>query len=49
MAAWKLRRETLHRIVLSSLFPDDSYVSEDFDVVSIGRNWDEGTDYVIVQ
>jgi len=47
MAAWKLRRETLHRVVLSGLFPDDSSFSGDFDVGSIG-DWDEDTDYVIV-
>ena len=50
MAVWRLRRETLHRIVLARLFPDDCDVSEEFDVVVVDHADDADADieYVIV-
>lgn len=50
MAACKLRRETLHRIVLARLLSDECSGSDEFDLVSMGRDrdWDEDMEYVIV-
>jgi hypothetical protein len=48
MAAWKLRRETLHRIVMSRVFSDDYDVGEEFDVVSLDNNGYADANYVIV-
>jgi hypothetical protein len=48
MAAWKLRRETLHRIVMSCVFSYDCDNSEEFDVVSLNNDGYADADYVIV-
>ncbi|KAH8626684.1 hypothetical protein IG631_18702 [Alternaria alternata] len=47
MAVWKLRRETLVRIVLLGIPSGDCGVSEEFEVVSLGSAR-EDADYVTV-
>jgi hypothetical protein len=50
MAVCKLRRETLHRLVLARLLSDECSSSDEFDLVGMGkdRDWNEDMEYVIV-
>jgi hypothetical protein len=47
MAVWKLRRETLVRIVLLGIPSGDCGVSEEFELISLASAGDH-VDYVIV-
>jgi hypothetical protein len=50
MAVWKLRRETLHRIVLARLLSDECSGSDEFDLVvmSRDRDWNEDMEHLIL-